>query len=366
MASPKKISELTTAGALTGAELVPIVQNAGTLQTTTAALKVFSLGTIENEVSVLNGRMAATSALSTQNAEAIVSINAVVSTKVNRVGDYMDTVQYIEFDTSTVVPASVGRLSWNIDEGTLDIGFDNQGVILHVGLQLYERVYNDTAATLPKGAIVRITGSQGQRLTAAPALANNDTNSATTFAFMAEAVSVNRAGYAVTEGILKNINTGGIPDGAVLWLSPVSAGVYTPTKPVAPQHLVPVGFVVKGNSVGAGSVYVKIINGLELGELHDAKVSAAVSLTNGELFAYNTSAGVWTNNSQLRVDNSNVVVGEAAVSTDASVGFLWVPSCAGIPTGTPASYPGRSPIVIDTTNHRFYFYSGGAWRNAGP
>lgn len=335
MASAQKISELTTAGPLTGAELVPIVQNGGTLQTTVSVLSAFAIVSLAPVVSALGTQIANVSAqigvqtslinvLSNDvatNAAAITSVNAVVSTKVNRVGDFMDSVQYIEFDTSTAVATSAGRLSWSIDEGTLDIGFANQGVVLHTGLQLYQRVYNDTAATLTKGTVIRVTGSQGQRLTAAPALANNDANSATTFAVMAENVSVGNSGFAITEGVLKNINTSGFADGATLWLSPTSAGEYTTTKPVAPQHLVLVGFVVKGNSGGAGSIYVKIINGLELGELHDVKVSSSTSLANGEVLAYDTSAGVWTNstaliNAQASISALNVQV--AAVSASVS------------------------------------------------
>ena len=60
------------------------------------------------------------------------------------------------------------------------------------------------------------------------------------------------------------------------------------------------------------------------------------------------------------------VVGSAALATTATDGFLYVPTCAGVPTGTPTSYNSTAPIVIDTTNHRLYFYSGGSWRNAGP
>lgn len=415
MASAQKISELTTAGPLTGAELVPIVQNGGTLQTTVSVVAAFAvvslvpvvsaLGTqianvsaqtsansaaitstnavlgalevrvssvsavaasntaaitsinavtsaldarvsvleaavsaigdvsaiatlvstvaiLDAEVSALDIRLTAVSAATSVNAAAITSINAVVSTKVNRVGDFMDSVQYIEFDTPTIVSSSAGRLSWSIEEGTLDIGLDNQGVVLHAGLQLYQRVYNDTAATLAKGTVIRVTGSQGQRLTAAPALANSDANSATTFAVMAENVSVNNSGFAITEGVLKNINTSGIADGATLWLSPTSAGEYTPTKPTAPQHLVLVGFVVKGNSTSGGSIYVKIINGFELGELHDVKVSSSTSLANGEVLAYDTSAGVWTNsmaliNAEASISALNVQM--AAVSALTSV-----------------------------------------------
>jgi hypothetical protein len=55
-----------------------------------------------------------------------------------------------------------------------------------------------------------------------------------------------------------------------------------------------------------------------------------------------------------------------ALATDATEGFLYVPSCAGTPTGTPVAQTGRAAVVIDSTNHKLYFYSGGAWRDAGP
>lgn len=61
-----------------------------------------------------------------------------------------------------------------------------------------------------------------------------------------------------------------------------------------------------------------------------------------------------------------MVVGTAAIATNATDGFLYVPTCAGTPTGTPTTQTGTAPIVIDTTNNKLYFYSGGAWRDAGP
>lgn len=72
-------------------------------------------------------------------------------------------------------------------------------------------------------------------------------------------------------------------------------------------------------------------------------------------------------NERMRIDSSgNVLVNTAAIATTATDGFLYVPSCAGTPTGTPTTYTGRVPIVVDTTNNKLYFYSGGAWRDAGP
>lgn len=61
-----------------------------------------------------------------------------------------------------------------------------------------------------------------------------------------------------------------------------------------------------------------------------------------------------------------VAGGQVALATNATDGFVYVPTCAGVPTGVPSAYTDMAPIVVDTTNNRWYFYSGGAWRNAGP
>lgn len=53
--------------------------------------------------------------------------------------------------------------------------------------------------------------------------------------------------------------------------------------------------------------------------------------------------------------------GVGQVATSASTGFLYVPTCDGVPTGTPETITGRLPLVIDSTNNKAYFYSGGSW-----
>lgn len=62
--------------------------------------------------------------------------------------------------------------------------------------------------------------------------------------------------------------------------------------------------------------------------------------------------------------NNNVIVGNAALATSATNGFLYITTSAGAPTGTPTTVTGRAPIHVDATNNRLYFYSSGAWRDA--
>ncbi|NBW12532.1 MAG: hypothetical protein EBR82_31350, partial [Caulobacteraceae bacterium] len=75
-----------------------------------------------------------------------------------------------------------------------------------------------------------------------------------------------------------------------------------------------------------------------------------------------------TGTERMRITSTGNVVagGSVALATTATDGFLYVPTCAGTPTGTPTAITGMAPIVVNTTNNKLYFYSGGAWRDAGP
>jgi len=58
----------------------------------------------------------------------------------------------------------------------------------------------------------------------------------------------------------------------------------------------------------------------------------------------------------------SVVVGAgAAVATNATDGFLYIPTCAGTPTGTPTTQTGAAPLVVDSSNNKLYVFVGGAW-----
>jgi hypothetical protein len=106
----------------------------------------------------------------------------------------------------------------------------------------------------------------------------------------------------------------------------------------------------------AAGVYVKAaIRGYSMGTT-DA----------GELRFYTAPAGDIINERARIPAAGGMVVGTAALATTATDGFLYVPTCAGTPTGTPTTQTGTAPIVVDTTNNKLYFYSGGQWRDAGP
>jgi len=74
---------------------------------------------------------------------------------------------------------------------------------------------------------------------------------------------------------------------------------------------------------------------------------------NGPLFCNNIATTL--------LCNSTVVCNSGAIATTATTGFLYIPTCPGPPTGTPFTYNGRAPLVIDSVNRKLYFYSNG-WK----
>ena len=293
MAVGVKISQLPVATSTDGTELAVIVQQGETRQVTIGQFV----------------------------APVATSINAEVSLKAYRTGDYLDATQYIEFDTSTVIPTSVGRLSWNPDDGTLNLGLIGGNVVNQIGQELVQRCYNNTGAEIPEGAVVQIVGATGQRLTVELAVANTDSTTATVIGVATEAIPDKTLGYVATEGFVRQINTIGFSDGDVLWLSSTVPGQLVNVRPVAPNQAVMIGYVVKGGSGGAGSIFVKVQNGYKLGDLHNVKVSASASLANNEVLVYNTSAGVWTNSpllTQIEASVSALTIRMDAVSAAVS------------------------------------------------
>ena len=69
----------------------------------------------------------------------------------------------------------------------------------------------------------------------------------------------------------------------------------------------------------------------------------------------------------LRVTGASVfggstIVGTEALATTATDGFLYIPSCAGVPTGVPTSKTGTVALVYNSADNALYVYNG-AWKN---
>ncbi len=163
-------------------------------------------------------------------------------------------------------------------------------------------VVNLTGSQINKGQVVYVTGSQGTRMTVALAIGTADSTSATILGVALTNIANNAEGFIATSGIeVTGISTSGYADGDVLWLSSTVAGGITKTKPVAPNHLVMIGYVVKGGSAGGGIIHIHTQNGYELGELHDVRETNVAAK---QILKRNDANTYWENSSVLPLPNT--------------------------------------------------------------
>jgi hypothetical protein len=217
-------------------------------------------------------------------------------------GEFEIKAGQVTLDTSPTGAAVVGTTRWNNTIGSSETTLKGGSVVLKNGVDLVARVVNKVTpnATLTKAAYqaVRVSGAQGQRLAVAYAQANNDNNSADTIGIVCETIPTNQEGFILTVGQLEEINTTGSlqgetwADGDVLYLSPTTAGRLTNIKPTgATGHIVVMGYVEYSHAIH-GSIYVKIMNGWELDELHNVFIN---SPANNQGLFYDSSDSLWKN-----------------------------------------------------------------------
>jgi len=268
-------------------------------------------------------------------------------------GEYEMKAGQMTLDTSPTGTAGVGTTRWNDTTGSSETTLKGGSVVLKNGVDLVARIVNKVSpnTTLTKASYqaVRISGAQGQRLAVELAQANNDNNSADTIGLVTETISPNQEGFIMTVGSLESINTTGSlqgetwTDGDVLYLSPTTAGRITNVKPIAPQHLVVIGYVEYAHQ-NNGKIYVKVMNGWELGELHDVSV---INPNDNDILQYKTSTGLW---SKTAGTTTNISEGTNLYYTDTRSKLAISSSATGLTyTNTTGVFSMSAGYAIPTT-----------------
>jgi hypothetical protein len=173
----------------------------------------------------------------------------------------------------------------------LEIGL-NASVNALLGIDAHIQVYNQSGSPFTKGQVVRQDGSSGTRLKVVLALGTDDTNSATTIGLVAQSIGNNSSGFIITNGLLRGIDTNAFNEGDTIWLSATTPGGLVNTRPTQPNHSVRIGYCIKKAGVSDGIIYVDILNGFELEELHDVLVT---TVANRDFLSYDSSTTVWRN-----------------------------------------------------------------------
>lgn len=304
----KKISALSSAGALAGTEPVPIVQGGVTVKTTVQDIADLAGGggitkataagtdtyttTITGVASYTDGDTYLIRFTNGNTTGATLNINALGAKTLYRNND------------GAVIGGDIwaGAEMLCVYNSTLN-GFQCIGTSPN---SLFAYVTNDDSVTITKGQVVYAFGGTGDRMTVKLANNTSDATSARTVGVVfSTSIAANQKGIIILQGLIDGLSILGSPfvDGDSVYLGATN-GAITRTKPFAPNHLVYVGTVTTASAGSSGRMYVKIQNGYELEELHD--VSAQTPANNDGLF-YDNGTGLWKARQVAATDiNANV------------------------------------------------------------
>jgi hypothetical protein len=178
------------------------------------------------------------------------------TTNVN-LGEFGITSGYYGFDlTPTNTPTTQGTMYWNADKESVDIIMN--GVTGSVMQDSFYNVKNQTGSTIPKGTVVRASGTVGAsgRILIAPFLADGTYDSKLCIGVTSEAIANGEDGKVTAFGAIRQIDTSAFANGTILYASPSVSGGFTSTEPTNPNNIITLAIVVYSDT-NNGEIFVR-------------------------------------------------------------------------------------------------------------
>lgn len=135
-------------------------------------------------------------------------------------------VPQIRFVEPGAVPLTEGAVYWK--DGSLNINSEVSGVVLQAGQELWLKVRNGSGSPISNGTPVVITGANSQHVVVG--VASISTHSALDVVAVAtQNIANNADGYATLFGLVRDINTSALTEGAAVYLGAAGALTNTPS-----------------------------------------------------------------------------------------------------------------------------------------
>lgn len=209
------------------------------------------------------------------------------------------STDHVDFNLTNPSEWAEGRLWWDDEEGTLEIGH-SASVIQSVGMEFFmPPTKNDSGEEIPNGSFVMATGAQGDRITIAKAVTDGSIDPEFMIGIATMTIEDgSETGLITLNGTVRDVDTSLWPVGTVLYPDSASAGALSASAGVAPDIRTPVAIVLRQHAE-TGRIYVRMNNARKLNEAQNVGVS---NIQNGELLIYNSTNGLWENG---KIDGGN-------------------------------------------------------------
>ena len=210
------------------------------------------------------------------------------------------TSDYVQFDILYADGTAEGKLQWNAEDGTLEVGMPGGNVNLQIGQEQMVRCRNTTGSQIDNGNLVYVAGASGNKPLLELAAADSEAT-AHVLGFATEDIAHNDNGYVTIAGLVRDVDTSGMAAGDTVFLSS-TPGEFINTVPTPPVHGIDVGEVIAVHAT-EGVVLAHI--GVDIRIEHASDVILD-SLTDREVLVWDAASGTWIN---------DTLVGVATVTT---------------------------------------------------
>jgi hypothetical protein len=239
-------------------------------------------------------------------------------------------VEYIDMNLDDGVACSEGRLTWNDDDGTLNICLKGGTVNLQTGQEVVTRVKNDEGSDIDNGEVVYVSGASGANVEVKLPIASNALTAPLTFGLATEDITSNQLGYVTLIGNVRGLNTSGSlvsetwADGDVIYLSSTTAGAMTKVRPTQPDIGVVIGVVLRAHATeGVISVNPTVIQRHSLSS--DVLIT---SIADNDITYWDAAATVWKNEGLANIgsgltEGSVVFVNSGTEFEEDNSNFFW-------------------------------------------
>ena len=205
----------------------------------------------------------------------------------------LQNVDSLTMNTSTTEATGTGKILWDVDFDTLQVGLNNS-VNLQIGQEHLVRVKNASGSVaIPAMTAVMFSGSTGDTVTVSPAVADGTYPSDYFVGITTQEISADGFGFVTQFGFVNNINTDtpGWNAGTLLYVDPSVAGGLTSTVPTGKAWKTPIAAVTRRHA-STGRMLVRVTPGIKLNNLDNVYIS---TLTDGQAIVWDNTQGYWKN-----------------------------------------------------------------------
>lgn len=193
--------------------------------------------------------------------------------------EVIDTsISGLQFNTTEERDPAEGEITWNVADGTLNVGLIGGNVSLQVGQEIVYRIRNTSGVALSDGMFVMANGQTGGtgRITCTKGLGDNSAIAQKMIGVVTEPIADGNEGFVTKFGYVRHINTTGSSvgetwaEGDILYIHPTIPGALTNQEPTG-DFKMSVAVVVNLHASN-GTIFVRVtnvneVNDLDLGEL---------------------------------------------------------------------------------------------------